>query len=479
MKKAKIAVIGGGIAGSTIALYLSELGLDIKLFEKGKSLVNGPPICHLHAGGNLYREISDEQCITLLKESIDLVRFYPDAVDYRPTVITVPKDDSGTPAELYKRLKLLQNEYQNLIEIDANNKVLGESAEYYKLYNRDEIESLKEKTAPAIPENLDEWMIPVAKNLDLNKIQFPLVMVQEYGLNLFSLSASVSLALKNKKNCEVLVNHKIFDISKQKDSTWKVSYTFKNEKNSEKFDFLINAAGFRTGKIDDMLDFKRERLVEFKAAYVSHWEKDDSLWPEVIFYGERGTPKGMAQLTPYPDGYFQLHGMTKDITLFKDGLVKSSNVSAYPKLQTKLLDKIEKNWSIDDSRSRAQLAIGHLAQFIPDFNTAKVASKPLYGAQQIPGDDATLRAANVSFENANYVRCEIVKASSVLTMADAITSRLIDLNYVDKSMYKKRDFDTLKNLTKQEISAYAKNLCKERDYPLSLSKRTCNNKECR
>ncbi len=94
---ARIAVVGGGIAGSTIALYLSELGLDVSLFEKGPSLVSGPPICHLHAGGNLYREISDQQCVTLLRESIDLVRFYPDAVDYRPTVIAVPEDDKGRP----------------------------------------------------------------------------------------------------------------------------------------------------------------------------------------------------------------------------------------------------------------------------------------------------------------------------------------------------------------------------------------------
>ncbi|EDQ02061.1 hypothetical protein [Shewanella benthica] len=41
------------------------------------------------------------------------------------------------------------------------------------------------------------------------------------------------------------------------------------------------------------------------------------------FYGERGTPQGMAQLTPYPDGYFQLHGMTQDITPFNNGLVAS------------------------------------------------------------------------------------------------------------------------------------------------------------
>ena len=70
----KIAIVGGGIAGSSITLYLSELGLDVSLFEKKDTLVDGPPICHLHAGGNLYREISDEQCLTLLNESIELVQ---------------------------------------------------------------------------------------------------------------------------------------------------------------------------------------------------------------------------------------------------------------------------------------------------------------------------------------------------------------------------------------------------------------------
>jgi len=55
---AKIAVVGGGIAGATIALYLSQLHLDMTLFEKSKSLVNGPPICHLHAKENRYKELT-------------------------------------------------------------------------------------------------------------------------------------------------------------------------------------------------------------------------------------------------------------------------------------------------------------------------------------------------------------------------------------------------------------------------------------
>ena len=72
--KPRIGIIGGGVGGATIALKLSEQGADVVLFEKETSLVNGPPMCHLHAGGNLYREISDQQCIDLLKQSINTAR---------------------------------------------------------------------------------------------------------------------------------------------------------------------------------------------------------------------------------------------------------------------------------------------------------------------------------------------------------------------------------------------------------------------
>ncbi len=45
----------------------------------------------------------------------------------------------------------------------------------------------------------------------------------------------------------------------------------------------------------------------------------------------------MAQLTPYADGVFQLHGMTKGITaLFEGGLVSSSTDSSQPQLPSKL-----------------------------------------------------------------------------------------------------------------------------------------------
>ena len=466
----KIAIVGGGVAGSSIALYLSEMGLDITLFEKGKSLVNGPPICHLHAGGNLYREISDEQCVTLLNQSIDLLRFFPDAVDYRPTVVAVPIDDEAEPEGLCGRLHLLRDAYKLLIEKDVENKVLGEVGDYFRTFGRDELERLRECKTKEIPQNLEDWMIPVAKNLDLDTVKYPLVMVQEYGLNIFRIASTLALSLEKIPNAKTLVNTKVKNITKNSVSkSFKIEYSSKEYRKEEEFDFLINAAGFRSGDIDDMLNFKRDRLVEFKAAYVTKWESCDTLWPEIIFHGKRGTPKGMAQFTPYPNGYFQLHGMTNDITLFEDGLVKSSSKSAQPKLDNRFIQKIDKSWKFSDVKRRTALAIEHVANFIPGFKEGEMSSKPLYGAQQIPGKDATLRASDVSFVEENYARCEIVKASSVLSMADDITKELIKLGYLDSSLKGYRDFKNMRSIKTQKIAAYSEVLCLQREYPRELA----------
>lgn len=122
----------------------------------------------------------------------------------------------------------------------------------------------------------------------------------------------------------------------------------------------------------------------------------------------------MAQLTPYGDGIFQLHGMTKGITLFDDGLVASTSTSAQPELPNLLLSKIRLGWKEEALEVRTNNAIQHMAQFIPAYHTAVKGGKALFGAQQIPGSDPVLRAADVTFEQNNYARVEIVKASSTL-----------------------------------------------------------------
>lgn len=466
-----VGIIGGGIAGSTIALRLAELGVSVSLFEQGPSLVNGPPICHLHAGGNLYREISESQCLILLRQSIETLRLYPHTANVRPTVIAVPLRDKGNPGELLPRLQRLQKEYQALVDSDKHNEVLGAPSDYYKLYQRDDLESLAQKPTPQTPNTLDDWLIPVAKNINLDELKFPIVLVQEYGLSVFRLASSVGLALDQIEHCQLNTHTLVTNVQKNDSKGWLISSRSQSgEEKQTSVDYLINSSGFKTGSIDDMADLKRERMVEFKAAYVTHWPACEGVWPEVIFHGERGTPEGMAQLTPYPDGFFQLHGMTEEITLFENGLVATCEKSAQPKLNEKFLTKISKGWSAENIQLRTQRAIDHMSQFVPTFTDAEVGGNPLFGAQQIPGADPTLRAANVSFSGERYARAEIVKASSALSAADEIVKHLVDIELLHNDLALGHHFPVMNSLSKSAVIAYAEQLAEERNYPVELAR---------
>lgn len=471
-KKMKIAVIGSGVAGVTSALHLAQLGLNVTLYEKRASLVDGPPWCHLHAGGNLYREISDEQCVTLLKQSIDFVKFYPYVVDYRPTVIALPLQDKGTIKQLLPRLEILKNEYRNLVFSESRNKVLGEIKDYYTLYSREKMEILKTQPIVSVPKTADEWMISVAKNLAFDTVKFPLILVQEYGLNMFRLAAGSMLAFSDMPHVDIKTQTTVNDIQKE-NGKWKVSYEDEQyQMQEEHFDYLINAAGFKTGEIDDMLGIHTERMVEFKASYISKWDaKSDIMFPEIIFHGERGTPQGMAQFTPYPGGYFQLHGMTNEITLDKEGLVKNSATSAQPLLKDKFIQRIDKGWDRETVHERTENAIKHVEPFMPAFAEARVGSKPLFGAQQIPGDDPTLRVAEVSFPVEDYARCEIVKVSSSIDMAKAIVHNLVAQGHLESDALGHHVCTHSDLIDEPILQRDAKKIATQRGYPGSMATR--------
>ncbi len=316
-----------------------------------------------------------------------------------------------------------------------------------------------------------------AQQVDLDKLKFPVLLVQEYGLSAFRLAAIANLAIEKLSSCHLQLNSQVINIEQQiTTEKWRVSY--KNLQDSSQthkdFDYVINACGFKSGEIDDMLQAKRQRMVEFKAAYVAYWPQCQGLWPEVVFYGERGTPQGMAQLTPYPDGYFQLHGMTKDITLFKKGLVVSDEHSAQPRLPKRFIKKIEQTWPKQLIHDRTVGSIEHIAQYIAGFSQASVAAKPLFGAQQIPGDDADLRATDVSFHGKHYARTEIVKASSALAAADVILQDLVDCDLVNLAQVgeylTKHYFPITLQCTEEAVTHEAVLLTRQRNYPEALAK---------
>lgn len=460
----KVAIIGGGIAGSSIAMYLSQFDIDIQLFEQGNSLVNGPPICHLHAGGNLYREISDEQCLTLLRESVETVRFFPHTMNMRPTIIAVPKSDDGDPMDLLPRLHLLQKAYAQLIKNEPKNEVFGPASDYFHHYTKADLKRIAQYQPTSTPQTAEEWMIPFVHHVNLDELKYPVVLVQEYGLSVFRMAATAQLTLEQQENVSVKLLAHVNSIKKANqphiEPSWNLSYIQSEQQYTSHFDYIINSAGFKTGIIDDLVQKKVKRLIEFKAAYVAHWKEDSyGKWPEIIFHGKRGTPQGMAQFTPYPNGYFQLHGMTEEITLFRNGLSQSCEVSSQPKIADNLKRKLTLGWDTSIQTERTERAIKHLSQFMPQFNKAIPFGKPLYGAQQIPGNDITLRAANVAYTGDGYFRAEIVKASSGIECAKEI-KRILKLD--GKIIF-------LPSIEKEDIEHLAQMLAEQRGYPIELA----------
>lgn len=472
----RVAVIGGGVAGSTIALRLATAGVETFLLEQNASLINSPPMCHLHAGGNLYREIPLEDCKTLLRQCIDIARLYPDSIDVRPTVITVPKRDRGNASDLLPRLVALTEYYTELLAQDARNAVLGAPADYYRLYNHDDLAQLAHQTPPATADDArvtDDWLAAFVHVVDWQKLQLPVVAVQEYGWNIFRLAASAELQLAKLPNAHVWTHTKVHGLQAQHATDgaatgWSIDYQTTGQDHAQlTVDFVVNACGFRTGTLDDMAGIHAKRMVEFKASYISHWQPQMAL-PEIIFHGERGTPQGMAQFTPYTHGYVQLHGMTPNITLFENGLTHSTADSAQPPVAAEHVRYIEQGWDKAVLQTRTESAIAYVSEFIPKFAHAEPVDNALYGAQQVPSDDISQRVADCQiFADKRYAIAENIKANSALDVADLIVEALIAQDLLDPQY---RAHPQWQRLNAQAVEARAIELAKQRHYPIDMAK---------
>ncbi len=464
-----VGIIGGGVSGVVVALQLAELGIDNILIEQKGNVVNGPPFCHLHAGGNLYPDISDEQCRILMKQSIEMARLFPQSIDERPTFISVPKTEDYLVNRIEDRLDMLVDYYKELIEEDASNAILGAPEDYYKIYSEKDLDALVKLPTVKRPASPDEWMANAIKLIDYSQLKMPLLLVQEYGWNLFRLGAQSQLALEKADKCTLKLNTKVEQVIDVRNQGLDYNWEIHTNDTVYRVNYLVNASGFKTGKFDESLKLDVKCLIEFKAAYVSKWQPIAGLIPEMIFHGKRGTPHGMAQLTPYFDNYYQIHGMTEDITLFKNGLVESID-GTQPKFSEDINRKLVYGWDKDEIKSRTESSIDYIAQFVPSFKTATVGGPPMYGAQQIPGDDVNLRVGEVSFPTEFYARSEIIKASSALTVANQIIDKMQEEKVIPPIPEKPFGNSLLDIVSKDEIDKLASEFAEVRGYPKALSR---------
>lgn len=463
-----IGIIGGGVSGVVTALELAKHDIDTVLFEQKESVVNGPPFCHLHAGGNLYPDISDEQCKTLLEQSIDMARLFPKSIDKRPTFISVPKSEKYNVNVINSRLDLLIDHYKHVIAKDPENEILGAPTDYYKAFTKEDLISLEKHPNYKQPKSFDEWMANAIKLIDHDKLKMPVFLIQEYGWNLFRLGAQAQLALNQAEKCNLQLNTNVTRIKDVQHQNLNYNWEIHTDDHIYKVNYLVNSCGFKTSEIEATLQINSERLIEFKAAYISKWHALPGLIPELIFHGERGTPNGMAQLTPYCEDYYQIHGMTPDITLFKNGLVHSKGNKTQTVFNDAIHQKLHTGWHKNEIETRTKNAINFVTKFVPQFDSALPGGPPLFGAQQILGNDPDLRVGEVSFPCQSYARSEIIKASSALAVAHKILAKIQEEKIIP-AIEEVNQNDLLESITKEDIDSLAADLAVQRGYPKALS----------
>jgi hypothetical protein len=94
---------------------------------------------------------------------------------------------------------------------------------------------------------------------------------------------------------------------------------------------------------------------------------------------------------------------------------------------------------------------------------------PLFGAQQIPVADPSLRVGEVSFPKDSYARSEIVKASSALTVANQIIEKMHEesiIDLIDENIYEN---SLLKKTSKSNIDQLAEKFALKRGYPAPIA----------
>lgn len=469
-----VGIVGGGISGSVCALELAKYGIDNILLEQGESLVSGPPFCHLHAGGNLYPDISVEQCKALMLQSIEMVRIFPHSIDQRPTLISIPKSEKYDTKTIETRLESLVEHYKQLIEEDPSNELLGTPENYYKAYTKEDLDALAKQDTVKRPQTFDQWMGNAIKLIDYQNLKMPIFLVQEFGWNLFRTAAQAQLALEKTDICSVKTNTEVTNIRDVSNLNLDYNWEICTKDSVYKVKYLVNSCGYKTGHIDTFLNLHAERLIEYKSAYIAKWQPIAGLIPELIFHGERGSTHGMLQITPYCEDYYQIHGMTQDITLFENGLLHSPNKETEPEFDENIKQKLNRAWPADEIDDRTRKAIEFAAKQVPSFKSATVGAPPLHGAQQVHGSDLSLRVGELSFPSKFYARCEIIKASSALTAASQIVANLEEEKIIPCIHTKTKQNHLLDEISKNDIDTRAKALAVKRGYPEALSQLVIN-----
>lgn len=217
MKRPRIAVIGGGIFGTSAAAELGEFS-DVTLFEKNEAMLQEATLvnCFRHHHGFHYPR-SDETVRDIQTSRADFERHFGDAIDTFPTYYGLAKEGSFVSTKEF--IEFCQR----------NNLSYEETFPGEHVFNKDEIEMS--------------------------------IKVAERSYHHGRLKDLVEKRLDAIPNVKVLLNTKVIDTELKTDGTKKVTYLEQGKKKkTEEFDYIVNATYANINSIAHWMNFEHRPI---------------------------------------------------------------------------------------------------------------------------------------------------------------------------------------------------------------------------
>jgi len=412
-----------------------------------------------------------DEAISLLHDSLEFARNFPDCIVFRPTFVALRAGLEAGPGRLVERAALVEQEYQRVLERTAKGVQLFGSAnvdnpqQFCRVYSLDEARDLctshsKSNTCGRLC--LDCFLVNALSHIEWSHLQWPVVMAWEPGVSFVRVGATLETHLSRRANVNVRTQTEVVTVARLPASPrpceWDVRMRCegpeKIEELVERFDAVINCAGGDAARIDrlarpDPVNDHEVYFREVKACFVISTSEAASKnststvtrksigmeVPEIVLLGDRGEGAlPMLQITPWGDGIVLVHAMSSQATLFAKGCkasVKSACGEALDDFESEEASSVAKGaWKQAMATARTLKARDLAAECVPGVAHASVAGAPLWGVQLIPSSCADQRVASLSFplDNAQgfggYARVSIVKGISAVAAARRVLAWL-------------------------------------------------------
>ncbi|NBP00791.1 MAG: FAD-dependent oxidoreductase [Proteobacteria bacterium] len=393
----RVAVVGGGIGGVFTAIQLAKRqNTKVDVYEKNNGILQGPPYCHLHAGGFLYPEISTLDSQALFYHAAMFAEYFPDAIVRRPCIIAYNKHSQYHTHDLLHKCKVIKYLYNCWHGLHGSTP-FGPIDNFYCVYSKDDVIHYKENghmTSNDSPANKfhDQYASAFCELIDdIDSIKYPFVSVCEFTID----QAAVEFQLVNEfyKSDSITLHKNTFvqDLKGQLQSH---------------YDVVIDCTG-RGSPIESQSE--SPIVAEYKSSWLVECPRGAN-FPEIAIIGERGTYNGTLQITPVGTHTCQVHYMSHESTIIKeytygDDLIPLSN---------------------ETLRTRAKIAMDRVKNFSKHFfDIFEIHStRNTGGIQRVVENSAENRVSSVYLGENGIVHVKLVKAMSVVYLFKQIARKV-------------------------------------------------------